>query len=136
MTDILNDHTEATTATATAERGPGPWARVCHIDQLVPGRGAVARLGADQVALFRVPTGGGREQVFALANTDPFSGARVLARGIVGDAAGVPKVASPVYKQAFDLRTGACLDDPAVVVPVYPVAVDGDGWVSVGAVSP
>ena len=55
------------------------------------------------------------------SNFDPFSKAFVLSRGIVGDRAGVPKVASPIFKQSFDLRTGRCLDDPAVAVRVYPV---------------
>jgi nitrite reductase (NADH) small subunit len=49
----------------------------------------------------------------------------VLSRGIVGDKNGVPKVASPVFKQNFDLRTGQCLDDPAVSVKSYPVRLRG-----------
>jgi nitrite reductase (NADH) small subunit len=32
-------------------------------------------------------------------------------------------VASPVFKQSFDLRTGQCLDDPAVSVHSYPARV-------------
>ena len=56
-----------------------------------------------------------------------------MSRGIVGDRQGVPTVASPMYKQVFDLRTGACLDtqgkDPQSLA-VYPVAVD-DGVVLV-----
>jgi nitrite reductase (NADH) small subunit len=59
-----------------------------------------------------------------------------MARGIVGDAAGVLKVASPVYKQSFDLRTGACLDDDTVRLASYPVAIDDDGWVSVAVPAP
>jgi nitrite reductase (NADH) small subunit len=41
-------------------------------------------------------------------------------------------VASPVYKQAFDLRTGQCLDDAEVVLATFPVRVV-DGRVLVGA---
>jgi nitrite reductase (NADH) small subunit len=63
--------------------------------------------------------------VHAIGNVDPFSGAAVLSRGIVGDRGGVPTVASPVYKQVFSLVDGRCLDDPAVRVEVYEVAVDG-----------
>jgi nitrite reductase (NADH) small subunit len=54
----------------------------------------------------------------------------VLSRGIVGDRGGVPKIASPMYKQSFDLRTGQCLDDPTVKVPIYPARVR-EGWVEV-----
>jgi nitrite reductase (NADH) small subunit len=33
------------------------------------------------------------------------------------------KVASPIYKQNFDLATGECLDDPTVVIPTFDVRV-------------
>ncbi|WP_300643695.1 nitrite reductase (NAD(P)H) small subunit [Nocardioides sp.] len=55
----------------------------------------------------------------------------MLARGIIGTRGGTPFVASPMHKQAFDLRTGQCLDDAAVRVPTYEVRVD-DGVVLVG----
>ncbi|MFE1903258.1 nitrite reductase (NAD(P)H) small subunit [Streptomyces gardneri] len=50
----------------------------------------------------------------------PFSGADVIADGIMGSRDGVPVVASPMHKQESDLRTGACLDDPEVSLPVPP----------------
>ena len=42
-----------------------------------------------------------------------------MARGIVGIARGRPSptVASPMYKQVFDLATGECLDEPGARVP-------------------
>ena len=139
MTDTI-DH-EATrsvdirTSGADDPSSAEGWARVCRVDQLTPGRGAAARVAGRQVAVFRVAAGDG-DSVFALDNRDPFSGAQVLSRGLVGDARGVPKVTSPVYKQGFDLRTGVCLDDPAVAVPAYPVTVCDEGWVSVAVPSP
>ena len=39
-------------------------------------------------------------------------------------------VTSPMYKQAFDLVTGECLDLPGVSTPVHPVRVYG-GFVAV-----
>jgi nitrite reductase (NADH) small subunit len=99
------------------------WNDVCALEDLVPGRGACVLVGPYQVALFRV---GADEVVYALSNYDPFSGAYVLSRGIVGSLGETPKVASPVYKQSFDLRTGTCLDDPSVAVMAFSVrAVDG-----------
>ncbi len=41
-------------------------------------------------------------------------------------------MASPLHNQPFDLRTGACLDDPTVVVASYQVLVDDAGVVVVG----
>ena len=86
-------------------------------------------VGDVQIALFRTYDG----TVFALGNQDPFSGANVMSRGIVGSRGDVPTVASPMFKQVFDLRTGVCLDDPSVSLPAYPVeVVDGQVIVSIG----
>ena len=113
-------------ATATAEATtcaePDIWVDVCGVDELTPDRGACVLVGSEQVALFRLSDG---DRVYALSNLDPFSDAYVLSRGIVGSKGEVPKVASPIYKQSFDLRTGLCLDDPTVGVRTYPVTLSG-----------
>jgi nitrite reductase (NADH) small subunit len=95
------------------------WIDVCAFEDIVPDTGVCALVAGEQVAVVRTGFG----SIYAIGNFDPFSKAYVLSRGIVGDAGGVPKIASPIYKQAFDLRTGACLDDPSVRVPVYRVRV-------------
>ena len=101
---------------------------VCALDALQPNRGVAALLpDGTQVAVFRTSD----DDVFALSNVDPFSGAAVLSRGIVGDRGGVPVAVSPVYKQAFELRTGRCVDDPSVSVPTFAVRVDASGTVLV-----
>ena len=102
------------------------WAAVCRLDDLLPERGAAALFGDRQVAVFRLYDG----SVRAVGNHDPLSGANVLARGIVGTRGEAPVVVSPMHKQAYDLRTGACLDAPAVTVPVYEARVR-DGMVEV-----
>ncbi len=96
------------------------WVDVVALDELTPGRGVAALVGGRQVAIFLVASG----ELFAVDNHDPFSETYVLSRGLVGDRDGVPKVASPMYKQSFDLRTGRCLDDDSVRIPVYPVRVE------------
>ena len=65
-----------------------------------------------------------------MGNRDPFSGANVLSRGIVGDLKGELVVASPVYKQHFSLLTGRCVEDAAVRIPVYGARVE-EGFVVV-----
>lgn len=104
------------------------WVDVCALDDILPNSGEAALLGGRQVALVRV---GESDEVYALSNFDPFSEAFVIARGIVGDRAGRPKIASPIFKQSFCLRTGSCLDDESVVLPTYPVRVRG-GRIEVG----
>ena len=98
------------------------WVDVCAFDDLVPDRGVCVLAGGRQVAVFRLSTG----ELYAVDNHDPFSGANVMSRGIVGSKGDVPKVASPMYKQTFDLRTGICCEDPSVAVATYPVRLDGN----------
>jgi nitrite reductase (NADH) small subunit len=96
------------------------WVDVCALDDLIPDRGVCALVGDRQVAIFRVTP---RDEVFAVSNYDPFSGSFVLSRGIVGSRGEVPKVASPVYKQTFDLRTGTCFEDASVRIRTHGVRV-------------
>jgi len=102
------------------------WQPVCHLGDLLPERGVCALVDDVQVAVFRTFDG----ELHAVGNIDPFSGAGVLSRGIVGTRAGVPTVSSPLFKQTFDLTTGKCFDDPQVAVPVYGVRLR-DGLVEV-----
>lgn len=95
------------------------WVDVCPLEKLIPGRGVCALVGGLQVAVFRIVG----EEVYALSNFDPFSGAFVLSRGIVGSRAERLKVASPIYKQSFDLATGVCLDDATVTVRTFEARV-------------
>ncbi|MCW0216226.1 MAG: nitrite reductase small subunit NirD [Pseudonocardia sp.] len=103
------------------------WHTVCAFDRLQPERGVAALVDGVQIAIFRLHDG----SVHAIGNVDPISGAAVLSRGIVGDRGGVPVVASPIYKQAFCLVDGRCLDDPAVSVARFAVRVD-DHRVQIG----
>ena len=95
------------------------WDDVCGLDQIVPWTGVCALVGGRQIAIVRTA-----DAVYAIGNFDPFSKAFVLSRGIVGDKGGIPKIASPIFKQAFDLRTGQCLDNPKISVPTYEVRIE------------
>lgn len=101
------------------------WTSVCERSVLIPDRGVAALVAGRAVAVFRLS---GTDEVVAIDNVDPFSGASVLSRGLVGsvevDGAWVAYVSSPLRKQRFDLRTGVCLEDPAVVLDVFDVALD------------
>ena len=102
------------------------WVAICHLDDLQVGRGMVALVAGRPVALFRTTTDG---PVHAIDNVDPWTGASVLGRGLVGhtvvEGRPIDHVASPLRKQRFDLRTGRCLDGPRSV-GVWPTrVVDG-----------
>jgi NAD(P)H-dependent nitrite reductase small subunit len=91
------------------------------LENIVPNTGVAALVDGEQVAVFRLDD----DSVHAVGNLDPFSRANVLSRGIVGDLNGKLVVASPVYKQHFELLTGRCVEDPTVRIPVYRARLEG-----------
>ncbi|RKQ97019.1 NAD(P)H-dependent nitrite reductase small subunit [Kushneria sinocarnis] len=102
---------------------------LCSTADLVAWSGVVALHQGRQIALFYLPRGRDRRgdaEIFALDNHDPFSGANVIGRGIIGDKGGEPVVASPIYKQHFRLRDGVCLEDDKVRLATFEVRLEGD----------
>ena len=93
------------------------WVTVCKQGDLIPGRGVAALVNNHQYALFLTNQG----ELFAVDNRDPFCDANVMARGIIGDRNGEPKVASPMLKQTFSLKTGICFEDPTITISTYPI---------------
>lgn len=96
------------------------WITVCEHQELIPNVGVCAKVKNKQVAVFMVQDTLGKSQLFAIDNYDPKSNANVLSRGIVGDLKGHTVVASPIYKNHFDLATGSCLEEE-FSIPVYMV---------------
>ena len=102
------------------------WTTVCPLSSVPAGRGVCALVEDVQVALFRTAAG----SLHAVDNRDPRSGAMVLSRGIVGSRGARPVVVSPMFKHAFDLESGVCMDDPELRVAVHEVTVHA-GFVGV-----
>ena len=98
------------------------WFDICSLHDLTPERGVSALVDGRQVAVFRLTN----DELFAVGNRDPFSGANVICRGIIGTRDDAPKVASPMYKQTFDLRSGRCFEDDSIALPTFPVRVEND----------
>lgn len=99
------------------------WQDVCDIDDLQPNSGVCALVNGQQVALFYLTPSA---VCHAINNYDPFGHANVLSRGVIGDINGQPVVASPLYKQHFNLQTGVCLEDETVKIPVYPIRINNN----------
>ena len=97
------------------------WQNVCCVDDLQPDSGICALVAGLQVAIFYMPKD---KAVYAINNYDPFGRANVLSRGIIVDINGQSVVASPLYKQHFNLQTGACLEDETVTIPAYAVRIE------------
>ncbi|MBV7541912.1 nitrite reductase small subunit NirD [Acidovorax sp. sic0104] len=105
------------------------WTDICAVDDILPSTGVCALVANRHVAVFRL----GVDSFFAIDNIDPKSGASVLSRGLIGNIGERVVVASPLYKNHFDLRTGECLEMPEQSVQAHVVRVDG-GRVSVAVV--
>ncbi|WP_435980552.1 nitrite reductase small subunit NirD [Psychrobacter sp. DM4] len=102
---------------------------VCQLNDILPETGVCALIEGKQIAIFRTK----QDDLFALDNYDPFSQANVLSRGLIGgttiadDTGGTEEVlyvASPIYKQRFNLATGHCLDDESVKLDIYRVGLE------------
>lgn len=104
------------------------WLPVCEQSDLIANSGVCVLVEGQQVALFYLPDE--QPQIYAVGNWDPLGRANVMSRGIVGDIGGKLVVASPLYKQHFDLTTGECLEDDEASLPVYEVSLSG-GKVSI-----
>lgn len=100
------------------------WYTACKTSDLVEGSGVCSLVNGQQVAIFYLPNE--TQQVFAIDNFDPIGKANVLSRGIVGDVQNSLVVASPLYKEHFDLLDGHCLEKQEYSVRVWPARIDGD----------
>ncbi|SHG41715.1 nitrite reductase (NADH) small subunit [Hydrocarboniphaga daqingensis] len=108
------------------------WVSVCRIEDIWPDTGVCALVDGRQIAVFRVRDRDGHDRYHAIDNHDPQSQANVLSRGLIGSIGARTVVASPIYKQHYDLTTGECLEDAAHSVRAYAVRVDDDHvWIAV-----
>jgi len=98
------------------------WNTVCTVDDILPNTGVCALVEDRHVAVFRV----GEADFYAIDNVDPKSGASVLSRGLVGNLGEHVVVASPLYKNHFDLATGACLEAPEYSVRAHSVRIEDE----------
>lgn len=94
------------------------WISICKNQDLIAGTGVCALHQGEQVAVYKMH---GTEELYALSNFDPFGEANVLSRGLTGSIGETLVVASPLYKQHFCLKTGACLEDSTVKIKTYQV---------------
>ena len=98
---------------------------ICALEDILPFGGVAALIDGEQVAIFRLGDGQANDEVFAVSNYDPFSNAAVMSRGIICSINDVPAIASPIYKQHFELATGKCIEDESVSLKTWPVAIEG-----------
>ncbi|WP_166998290.1 nitrite reductase small subunit NirD [Paramicrobacterium fandaimingii] len=102
------------------------WERVCEKRDLEPSWGEAALVRARRLAIFLL----GGDEVYAVTNRDPRTGADVIARGIVGSHGDITTVASPLHKEIYNLGTGECLSDPELHLSTFRTRIVG-GFIEV-----
>jgi nitrite reductase (NADH) large subunit len=96
------------------------WITVGNVDDFPQDGGATIKYGKSQIAVFNFTS---RRQWYASQNMCPHKKAFVLSSGILGDAAGVPKIACPLHKRTFSLESGESLQGEAYSIRTFPVRV-------------
>ena len=97
------------------------WVPLASADEVPRDGGIAVRYGDLQLALFHVAA---TDRWYAAENRCPHMRDQVLARGIVGDQNGRPKVACPLHKKTFALDTGEGLSDPELCVAAFPAKLE------------
>jgi nitrite reductase (NADH) large subunit len=99
------------------------WVKVASVREVPADGGIAVRHGGTQIAVFHAASTG---RWYATQNLCPHKRQMVLARGIVGDQQGTPKVACPLHKKTFDLDSGKCLSGEELEIATFPVRIEGD----------
>lgn len=108
------------------QQQPAPeveWTHVGKVSDFPYDGGAAIKYGQTQIAVFNFAS---RGEWYASQNVCPHKKAFVLSRGMLGDAAGEPKVACPLHKKTFSLATGESLQGEEYRIRTFPVKVAGD----------
>jgi nitrite reductase (NADH) large subunit len=97
------------------------WQVVGQVSDFPRDLGRTIKYGKAQIAVFNFAS---RGEWYAVQNECPHKRDMVIARGIIGDQGGVPKVACPMHKRTFSLQDGHCLTDEQYCLHTFPVKVE------------
>jgi nitrite reductase (NADH) large subunit len=99
------------------------WVKVASVTDVPADGGLAIKYGPAQIAVYNFTS---RGEWYAAQNQCPHMSDMVLARGLIGDQGGQPKVACPQHKKTFSLKTGECLSGDQLKVRTFPVKIEGD----------
>ncbi|QEG37230.1 nitrite reductase large subunit NirB [Bythopirellula goksoeyrii] len=111
-------------ANGTSKRPPAPkpeWIEVGNVADFPRDGGAAIKYGDVQIAVFNFSS---RGEWYACQNMCPHKNAFVLSRGILGSVGEEPKVACPLHKKPFSLKSGESLSGEDFSVKVFPIKVE------------
>ncbi len=97
------------------------WVDLAAVEDVPRDGGIAVEYGGVQLAVYNFAA---RGEWFVTQNECPHKKDMVLARGILGDVKGAPKVACPLHKKTFSLETGECLSGDDYRIATFPVKVE------------
>lgn len=112
----------------TTESDVNVWFKVTTVDEFPDNGGLCIKYKDKQIAVFNFTR---KNSWYACQNVCPHKLEMVLSRGMLGDADGTPKIACPMHKKTFSLKTGENLNGDLDAIATYPVKIK-EGFVFVG----
>ena len=104
------------------------WFKAARVEDFPENGGACVKYQDRQIAVFHFKK---RNEWYASQNMCPHKQQMILARGIIGDSCGEPKVACPFHKKSFSLVSGENLNGEEYSIITYPVKIE-NGYVLIG----
>ena len=104
------------------------WFKAAPSSKFPKNGGACIKYKDKQIAVFNFTREG---NWYACQNLCPHKMEMVLSRGMIGEENREPKVACPLHKNNFSLKTGENLNGNCDPISTYPVKIE-DGFVYVG----
>ncbi|MBW1298008.1 nitrite reductase small subunit NirD [Aquimarina litoralis] len=104
------------------------WFEAAKVEDFPKNGGACIKYKEKQIAVFNFER---KNAWYACQNICPHKMEMVLSRGMIGDQAGIPKVACPMHKKTFSLESGENLNGDLAPIATYPVKIE-NGAVFIG----
>ncbi|MFP2995557.1 nitrite reductase small subunit NirD [Spongiivirga sp. MCCC 1A20706] len=104
------------------------WFKAASVEKFPKNGGACIKYKDKQIAIFNFERLG---EWYACQNLCPHKMEMVLSRGMIGQEGKHPKVACPLHKSTFSLKTGENLNGNLGSIATYPVKIE-DNFVYIG----
>jgi nitrite reductase (NADH) large subunit len=101
------------------------WVKLVETRDVPDEGGTAVRYGDVQLAVFHFKS---KDKWYVTQNLCPHKREMILARGLIGDVTGTPKVACPFHKKTFNLETGEGISDEELSIATFNAKVK-DGWI-------
>lgn len=108
---------------ATTEDEVTVWFKAAPVSKFPKNGGACVKYKDKQIAVFNFTR---KNEWYACQNLCPHKMEMVLSRGMIGEEGEQPKVACPLHKSTFSLKTGENLNGTLDAIATYPVKIENN----------